>query len=70
MSSVLTALPFEDTLGDGGDGRVVPALDVLKKFCETFIVILHLGRPMNVVRIRVVSCASTSEKKIRGRNKG
>jgi len=63
MSSVLTALPFENTLGDGGNGRVVPALDVIEKLCETFIVILDLGWPMNVVGIRIVSCSPTSEKK-------
>lgn len=63
MLSVLAPLPLEDTLGDGGNGWVVPALDVLENLCETFIVILDLGRPLNVVGTRKVSCFMTSEQK-------
>jgi hypothetical protein len=67
MFSVLTPLPLEDTLGDGGNGRVVTALDVVEKLREPFIIILHLGRPLNVVGIRIISCSSTSEPKKRKR---
>jgi hypothetical protein len=63
MLSVPTPLPLEDTLGDGGNGRVVPAFDVIENLCETFIVILDLGRPLNVVGTCKVSCFMTSEQK-------
>ena len=60
MFSVLTPFPLQDTLGDRGNGRVVPTLDVFEKLRETFVVILYFRRPLNIVGIRIVSCSSSS----------
>lgn len=55
MFSILTTLPLENPLGNGGDGGVVASLDMLEDLCETLIVVLDLGGPLDVVSIRVVS---------------
>jgi hypothetical protein len=57
---ILTALPLENALGDGGDGGVVAALDVLEDLCEPLVVVPDLGRPLNAVGIRVVSLFTTT----------
>ena len=65
MFGILTAFPLEDTLCDGGDGGIVAALDVLENFCETLIVVLHLGGPLDVVGIRIVSSTRIGDGKTR-----
>ena len=46
VACVLTALPLEDALCDGGDGWVVALLDVLEGFCECAVVLANLGGPL------------------------
>lgn len=55
MLGVLTPLPFEHSLGDSSDSGVVTTLDVLEHLREALIVILHLGWPLHVVSVGVVS---------------
>ena len=57
---VLTAFPLEDALRDGGDGGVVSPLDVLERLGEFAVELLHLGRPVDLDRIRVVSAEPVS----------
>ena len=45
VACVLTALPLEDALCDGGDGWVVALLDGLEGFCEGAVVLANLGGP-------------------------
>ena len=45
VAGILGAFPFEDALGDGGDGGVVAFLDVLEGFCKRAVVLANLGRP-------------------------
>jgi hypothetical protein len=56
MPCVLRALPFQDTLSDGGDGWVVSVFDVFEELGEAFVVVLDLGRPVGYpVGVGVVS---------------
>ena len=45
VASILAALPLEDTLGDGGDGRVVTSFDGLEGLCEAAVVISDFWGP-------------------------
>ena len=55
MLGVARPFPFEDTLCDCCDGRVVSCLDGLEHLCELFVVLLDLRRPGDVVGVCVVS---------------
>ena len=46
MACVGAPLPLEDTLGDSGDGGVVPGLDMLEKLGEALVVVLQLRWPV------------------------
>jgi hypothetical protein len=51
----LTALPFEDTLGDSGNGWVVATFDLVKGLGEALVVVVKLGRPFQAFHLGVVS---------------
>lgn len=53
--SVLGSLPLEDALSNGGNGGVVPALDVLQKFCELDVVIPDFRWPNDTRSLGVIS---------------
>ena len=46
VSGVLAAFPFEDALGDGGDGGVMALLDGLEGFGKRAVVFANLWGPL------------------------
>lgn len=51
---LLALLPLQNTLGDGGHSRVVPALNSIERLREERVIMLHLGRECHVPRVGVV----------------
>ena len=52
---ILTALPLQYTLCNGRNCWIVSALDMVKQFRESFIVVLNFRWPSNVIGIGIVS---------------
>jgi hypothetical protein len=52
--ALVRLFPLEDPPRDGRNGRVMPPFDLIEGSCEPFVIVVHLGRPLDAGWVPIV----------------